>query len=61
MNHGVDEAAAITKGGVLGTYNRAVRFPAQAEALERWERLLANALEGRFPEEAEVVPLARRA
>jgi integrase len=50
-----------SRGGVLGTYNKSTRLPAQAEALERWGRLIADALEGRFPEEAEVIPLARRA
>jgi integrase len=50
-----------TRGGVLGTYNRSTRLPAQAEALERWGRLLADALEGRFPEKAEAIPVARRA
>ena len=29
-------------------------------ALERWGRLVEDALEGRFPEEAEVISLARR-
>ena len=52
---------AGSRSGVLGTYNRSTRLPAQAEALERWGRLIEDALEGRFPEEAEVIPLARRA
>jgi integrase len=52
---------AGSRAGVLGTYNRSTRLPAQAEALERWGRLIKDALEGRFPEEAEVIPLARRA
>jgi integrase len=51
---------SATRGGVLGVYNKAVRLPAQHAALERWGRLLEDALEGRFPEEAEVIPLARR-
>ena len=45
----------------LGVYNRSTRLPAQAEALERWGRLIEDALEGRFPEEAEVISLVRRA
>jgi integrase len=52
---------SATRGGVLGVYNKARRFSAQAEALERWGALVADALEGRFPVEAEVIPLARRA
>ena len=42
---------SATRGGVIGVYNKSTRLPAQAEALERWGRLLADALEGRFPEE----------
>jgi integrase len=52
---------SATRGGVLGVYNKATRVEAQHRAVERWGRLLADALEGRFPEEAEVIPLARRA
>jgi integrase len=51
---------AATRGGVLGVYNKSTRLPAQHAALERWGRLIEDALEGRFPEEAEVIPLARR-
>ena len=51
---------AATRGGVLGVYNKSTRLPAQAAALERWGRLIEDALEGRFSE-AEVIPLARRA
>lgn len=51
---------SATRGGVLGVYNKSTRLPAQAEALERWGALLADALEGRFPAEAEVIPLAQR-
>ena len=52
---------SASRGGVLGVYNRSVRLPAQRAAVERWGRLLADALEGRFPEKAEAIPLARRA
>jgi integrase len=54
---------SATRGGVLGVYNKSVRLPAQHAAVERWGTLVADALEGRFPEEtkAEVIPLARRA
>jgi integrase len=51
---------SATRGGVVGVYNRSMRLPAQAEALERWGELVKDAIEGRFPEEAEVIPLARR-
>jgi integrase len=52
---------SATRGGVLGVYNKAVRLPAQHAALERWGALIADALEGRFPDEGQVIPLARRA
>jgi integrase len=52
---------SATRAGVLGVYNRSVRFPAQKAALERWGALVADALEGRFPEEPKVVSLARQA
>jgi integrase len=50
-----------TRGGVLGVYNRARRFPAQHAALERWGALVADPLTGRFPDDTQVIPLARRA
>ncbi len=52
---------SASRGGVLCTYNRSVRLPAQHAALERWGRLIEDALEGKFPEEGAVIPLARRA
>jgi integrase len=52
---------SATKGGVVGLYNRSVRLPAQHAAVERWGGLVADALEGRFPEKAEVISLAQRA
>jgi integrase len=52
---------SATRGGVLGVYNRSVRLPAQHAALERWGRLIADALEGRFPDEGQVISLAQRA
>jgi integrase len=63
--HGIDEAVAdaalnhrqsATRGGVLGVYQRAVRWPEQKRALELWGRLLAAAIEGREAG-AEVVQL----
>jgi integrase len=50
---------SASRGGVVGVYNKSVRLPAQCAALERWGRLLADALEGRFPEKADVIPLDR--
>jgi integrase len=50
-----------TRGGVLGLYNRSSRLPAQHAAIERWGQLLSSALQGRFPGEAEVIPLAQYA
>ena len=47
-------------GGVIGVYQKAVRLPAQAKALERWGTLVADALDGRFPEEAAVIPFTQR-
>ena len=44
---------------MFGVYNRSARLPAQHAALERWGRLIEDAIEGRFSEEAEVIPLAR--
>jgi integrase len=51
---------SATRGGVVGVYNKATRLPAQHAALERWGALVADALERRFPEEGQVIPLARR-
>ena len=47
---------AATRGGVLGTYQRASRWPEQVRAMELWGRLLAAAIEGREAG-ADVVPL----
>jgi integrase len=51
---------SATRGGVLGVYNRSTRLSAQAQAVEHWGQLLADAIAGRFPEEGKVIPLARR-
>ncbi len=37
---------AATRGGVLGVYQRASRWPEQIEAMQRWDRMLANAING---------------
>jgi len=48
---------AATRGGVLGVYQRASRWPEQVRAMELWGRLLAAAIEGRDAG-ARVIPLA---
>lgn len=50
---------SATRGGVLGVYQRASRWPEQVKAMELWGRLLAAAIEGRKAG-AEVVPLQAR-
>jgi integrase len=51
---------SATRGGVVGVYNKSTRLPAQHAALERWGALVADALGGKFPNEPQVIPLARR-
>ena len=48
---------SATRGGVLGVYQRASRWPEQVTAMELWGRLLAAAIEGRNAD-ANVVPIA---
>ncbi len=50
---------SATRGGVLGVYQRASRWPEQERAMELWARQLAAAIEGRAAE-ANVVPIAAR-
>jgi integrase len=50
---------SATRGGVLGVYQRASRWPEQVRAMELWGRLLAAAIAGR-EQGAEVVQLAVR-
>jgi integrase len=50
---------AATRGGVLGVYQRAQRWPEQVRAMQVWGEHLAAALEGREPG-AQVVPLPAR-
>jgi integrase len=38
---------AATRGGVLGVYQRASRWPEQVRAMKSWGEMLAAALEGR--------------
>jgi integrase len=47
---------SATRGGVLGVYQRASRWPEQVKAMQLWGRLLAAAIEGRDAG-AEVIPL----
>jgi integrase len=51
---------SATRGGVLGVYQRASRWPEQVKAMELWGRLLAAAIEGREAD-ANVVPMTARA
>jgi integrase len=50
---------SATRGGVLGVYQRARRWPEQVKALEAWGAMLAAAIEGRGVH-ANVVPLPVR-
>jgi integrase len=62
---GISEAVAdailnhrqsATRGGVLGVYQRAVRWPEQVKAMEAWGDMLVDAIAGRTPD-AKVVRL----
>ena len=48
---------SATRGGVLGVYQRASRWPEQVRAMQLWGRLLTDAIDGRTTC-AEAVPLA---
>jgi integrase len=48
---------AATRAGVLGVYQRSVRWPEQVAAMQHWGRLLEAALEGKTVD-GEIVPLA---
>jgi integrase len=50
---------SATRGGVLGVYQRASRWPEQVKAMQLWGRLLADAIEGREVD-AKVVPMTAR-
>lgn len=47
---------SATRGGVLGVYQRASRWPEQVRAMQLWGRLLVAAIEGRDAD-ANVVPM----
>ena len=51
---------SATRGGVLGVYQRASRWPEQVRAMELWGRLLAAAIEGR-DDDANVVRITAHA
>ena len=51
---------SATRGGVLGVYQRASRWPEQVKAMELWGRLLDAAIEG-SDAEGRVMPIAARA
>ncbi len=51
---------SVTRGGVLGVYQRASRWPEQVKAVQLWGRMLSAAIEGREAG-AEVVSLQARA
>lgn len=50
---------SATRGGVLGVYQRASRWPEQVKAMELWGKLLAEAIDG-GEAAANVVPIAAR-
>ena len=52
---GIDDAVlnhpqAATRGGVLGVYQRATRWPEQVAAMQTWGRILEQAIAGTGPE-----------
>ena len=51
---------AASRGGVLGVYQRASRWPEQVKAMDLWGRLLAAALESKDSSAGVVVPLSSR-
>ena len=48
---------SATRAGVLGVYQRSVRWPEQVAAMQHWGRLLEAALEDKIID-AKIVPLA---
>jgi integrase len=52
---------SATRGGVLGVYQRAQRWPEQVKAMEAWGMILAAALDGREAGDSKVVALRRAA
>jgi integrase len=50
---------SATRGGVLGVYQRASRWPEQVRAMDLWGKLLAEAITGAEPQ-ANVVPIVGR-
>ena len=50
---------SATRGGVLGAYQRASRWPEQMRAMAKWGRLLTAAIEGK-PAMADIISLVAR-
>jgi hypothetical protein len=48
---------AATRGGVLGVYQRAQRWPEQVKAMEAWGAILAAAIAGCEPSDGSVLSL----
>jgi hypothetical protein len=42
---------SATRGGVLGVYQRATRWPEQVRAMSAWGEMLAAAIDGRHADE----------
>ena len=51
---------SATRAGVLGVYQRSVRWPEQVAAMQHWGRLLEAALEEREPS-GEILPFVAAA
>lgn len=52
---------SVTRGGVLGVYQRAQRWPEQIAAMQRWGAILAAAIADNQADDGNVVPLTERA
>jgi integrase len=48
---------SATRGGVLGVYQRASRWPEQVRAMDLWGRLLSSAIDGKEADDS-VLPMA---
>jgi integrase len=50
---------SATRGGVLGVYQRAQRWPEQVGAMTAWGRMLADTIEGTLSEPENILPMVR--
>jgi len=50
---------SATRGGALGVYQRALRWPEQVGAMTAWGRMLADSINGAVSEAESVLPLTR--